>query len=690
MAASVLAIAGASCSESARNVDESRVPAPNSGFVIEEATIPDIQGAIIEGRLTTTTLVRMYLDRIKGYNGPCVHQPDGVRGVIAPMKNAGNLNALMTLNLRLATRRSMGFDDGKARSTTDDVDGDPAMPDALEVAAALDAHFSETGRLIGPLHGVVVAIKDQYDTFDMRTTNGMDTPYANDRPPSDATVVKRLRDAGAIILAKANMGESATGTHRSSFGGAMCNPYDTERTPGLSSGGSSAAVAANLVTCSIGESTGGSIVWPASSTNIVGIEPTQELVSRRGMIGQGLNTRTGPMCRTVADAARLLDVIAGYDPLDEQTAFSVGRRPQESYASFTTDSQLGGVRVGVVREYMNKALFTAADAQSIDIAERAIRDLAEVGATVVDPGADGALFQECVIKYAPLYRNRLFTEQFPKLFPEGADHIGILVDMFVNPSGVPGEVSIRHLGPAPTTGEEKYYLTRYLKERGDANIRTIEDLVNKSTFYSDIRPNARMADRKAALEATARASTLDNRNRILQRFAYQQIVLQCMATMDLDVLAFPTGNIPPPIIGAPTEPTVNGRIPANWGTLPQQGFPVISVPAGFTTEVFDRVPDPTAPGGNRLHGPVPAKLPVGISFLARPFDESTLFRVAAAYEAATHHRVAPPAFGPVASSRPVPEFGNNGVVDLYKGLEGPPPNDGDIGCFAPSTKQRAS
>jgi Asp-tRNA(Asn)/Glu-tRNA(Gln) amidotransferase A subunit family amidase len=125
----------------------------------------------------------------------------------------------------------------------------------------------------------------------------------------------------------------------------------------------------------------------------------------------------------------------------------------------------------------------------------------------------------------------------------------------------------------------------------------------------------------------------------------QQIVLQCMAMAKVDVLVYPTGNIPPPLLGAPTEPNKNGRSHLAWTLLGQQGFPAMTVPAGFTTHVYDRVPDPAAPGGTRLVGPVPAVLPVGIDFLGRPFDEATLFRVASAYEAATHHRVPPPAFG---------------------------------------------
>ena len=182
-----------------------------------------------------------------------------------------------------------------------------------------------------------MAIKDQYDTFDMRTTSGADAQYANDRPPDDATFVRRLREAGAIILAKANMAEYATDGARSSFGGTFCNPYDTERAPGMSSAGSGTAVAANLVTCAIGEETVVSIRWPAAVNNLVGLAPTQELVSRDGMMGAGLNTRIGPICRTVQDAAKVLDVIAGYDPKDEMTVFSVGRTAGEAVCEFCND-----------------------------------------------------------------------------------------------------------------------------------------------------------------------------------------------------------------------------------------------------------------------------------------------------------------------------------------------------------------
>src|SRR5687767_12211252 len=285
---------------------------PRGEFHLVEARIEDIHAAILARKLTATELVKLYLARIKAYNGTCVEEPEGILGPIKTIAHAGQINALQTLNLRPATRNEWGFDARKARSMTDLADEDPAIPDALEVAADLDAKFAATGKLVGPLHGIVFALKDQYDTYDMRSTSGADARYDNDRAPDDATFVARLRAAGAIILAKANLGEYASGIPRSSFGGTFCNPYDTERSPLGSSSGSGSAVGANLVTCAIAEETGASIRNPARAASAVGISPTQELVSRDGMIQAGINTRVGPICRNVEDAARVLQVIAGY------------------------------------------------------------------------------------------------------------------------------------------------------------------------------------------------------------------------------------------------------------------------------------------------------------------------------------------------------------------------------------------
>jgi amidase len=527
--------------------------APPSGFHLEEATIAQIQSAILAKELTSEQLVTLYLKRIKAYNGTCVNQPKGILGPITTIPHAGQINALVTLNLRPATLKKWGFDARKARSLTDKVDADPKMPDALEVAVAQDREFARTGRLVGPLHGVVMAIKDQYDTFDMRTTSGADAFYANDRPPEDSTFAERLRAAGAIILAKANLGEYASGIPRSSFGGTFCNPYDTERSPRGSSSGSGSAVGANLVTCAIAEESGSSIRGPASAASTVGIAATQELVSRKGMVQYGINTRVGPICRTVEDAARILDAIAGYDPKDELTAFTIGRMPKQPYASFTQARRLDGLRIGVVREYMNKTLFTKADEQTIDLVSRGAEDLKKLGATVVDPGPEGDLFTSCLRKYVAQDDNKLFTRRFPELFPVDAngkptaDHTAKLLDMKMNPSLLPPNVTLRDFGSSEPDGQNKYMLNLYLRERGDARIKSNADLIANSNFHED----PTFPDRKKARENVEKVTEYNMAERLLRRFSVQQVILQCMAEQKLDALVYPTSNLPPRKLGAP-------------------------------------------------------------------------------------------------------------------------------------------
>ena len=607
---------------------------------LEEASIRDIQQAILARRITSVGLVELYLKRVKAYNGTCVAEPAGLLGPITTIPHAKQINALSTLNLRPASRKARGFDDRKGRSMTDAVDSDPKMTDALEVAAAQDREFRRTGRLVGPLHGVVMAIKDQYDTFDMRTTSGADADYANDRPPEDATFVKRLREAGAIILAKANLAEYATDGARSAFGGTFCNPYDTEREPGMSSAGSATAVAANLVTCAIGEETVVSIRWPASVNSLVGLAPTEELVSRKGMMGAGLSMRTGPICRNVADAAKVLDVIAGYDPEDDLTVFSVGRKPTKSYTSFAATGRLEGVRIGVVREYMSRKLFSKADEESIGIVERAIGDLGKLGATIVDPGPEGALFQSCISRAAPELLNSAFVARNRDLF--AADQTKTLLDMRSDPSLVPQSLSLRSLSTPGVDGESKYMMNRYLRERGDANIKTNADLIAKARFYAD--PN--FPDRRRILETAERATALDTSARLQTRFGLQNLFLQCMQEQRLDALVSPTSTVPPKKLTAPREPNANGRPAIGWSLIGQQGFPAITVPAGFAMQIWDRERDDK--GGTRFVGPIQTALPVGVDFIARPFDEAVLVRIASAFEAATRYRKPPTDFGPLA------------------------------------------
>jgi amidase len=369
------------------------------------------------------------------------------------------------------------------------------------------------------------------------------------------------------------------------------------------------------------------------------------------MMGAGLNMRTGPICRTVSDAARVLDAIAGYDAKDEMTVVSIGRTPSKPYASFAGTQRLDGLRIGVVREYMSRKLFAKADEQSLDLAERAIGDLRKLGATIVDPGPEGALFQACIARYAPELLNAAFARQYRQLFPADAagqptgDQIATLLDLQANPSRVPENLSLRTLGGGiGAAGEGRYMINRYLRERGDANIKTNADLISKATFYQD--PN--FPDRKQGREQAERATVLDTAARLQGRFAVQTMLLQCMQEQRLDALVSPTSTVPPRKMTSPREPAVNGRPAIGWSTIGQQGFPLITVPAGFTTEVWDRVREGD---GTRLVGPIAAALPVGLDFIARPFDEAMLVRIASAYEAATKHRRPPADFGPV-SGRP--------------------------------------
>jgi amidase len=297
----------------------------------------------------------------------------------------------------------------------------------------------------------------------------------------------------------------------------------------------------------------------------------------------------------------VLDVIAGYDPKDDQTVFSIGRKPTQPYLNSAAGRDLKGVRIGVLREYMLNA--SKADEQSLALAERAIEDLRKLGAVIVDPGPGGELFRAC-------------------LAARGEDR------------------SLRNLTSPGVEGEGKFMLNQYLQQRGDANIQTHADLISKARFYTD----ANFPDRKQAREAAERATRYDASAKLQARFQLQTMLLTCMEEQRLDVLMSPTSTVPPRKLTAPREPTVNGRSAIGFSLIGQQGFPAISVPAGFTTEVWDRVRDGS---GTRLVGPVAAEIPVGIDFLARPFEEALLIRVAGAYEAATRHRRPPADFGPL-------------------------------------------
>src|SRR4051812_29161981 len=376
-------------------------------FHLEEASIAEVHRAIRAKEITAEQLVQLYFKRIEAYNGTCVKgDVDPATGLmygeITPVENAGQLNAYTTLNIR-----------GK-RSKTDRADNDPKMLDALETARAQDEFFARTRNFVGRLHGIPIAVKDNYDTVDMRTTAGAAAEFANDKPPRDATMVAKLRAAGAIILGKTNLDEYApAGIGRSTLGGQTCNPYDTKRIPYGSSAGSGSAVAANLAVCALGTDTSGSVRNPSAVNALVGMVATQGLVSRAGIVPLSFSRdRGGPLCRTVADTAAVMEVLIGADARDEVTSLTHRWKPVV-YRNFANKTTLTGKRLGVVRDFMIEA--TIADRDSIRIANAALADLKRLGARIVDPVDFHAAIAEVMAAYEPSF----FSQVFPEAIPAG-------------------------------------------------------------------------------------------------------------------------------------------------------------------------------------------------------------------------------------------------------------------------------
>lgn len=306
-------------------------------FVLEETTIAEIHEAMLAGHLTARQLVERYLARIEAYD-----------------KRGPAINALITVN-----------------------------PRALATADSLDALLARTGRLAGPLHGIPFIVKDNYDTHDLETTAGSLT-LAGSIPPDDAFQVRAIREAGAIVLAKANMFEFAFSPYHtvgSRLPGHTKNPYALDRVPAGSSGGTAAAVAANFGTVGFGTDTGNSIRGPAAHAALVGIRSTMGLTSRDGIVPLYLDRDVGgPLARTVADAVRVLDVIAGPDPADPVTLPSAERRAP-SYLAFLRADGVRGKRIGVSWQIADRR---DADPDVLRVFRQAIADLGAAGAVIVD------------------------------------------------------------------------------------------------------------------------------------------------------------------------------------------------------------------------------------------------------------------------------------------------------------------
>jgi Asp-tRNA(Asn)/Glu-tRNA(Gln) amidotransferase A subunit family amidase len=310
---------------------------PPSSFRIEETTIAQIQSAFRDGSLTCRALVERYLARIEAHD-----------------KRGAALNAIVMTN-----------------------------PDALKTADDLDRRFRQSGP-VGPMHCVPVLVKDNYETIDMPTTAGS-LSLKGMMTGADAFVVKRLRDAGAVMIAKSNMAEFAFSpieTVNSILPGYTRNPYDTSRVTAGSSGGSAAGTAANFAAIGLASDTGDSIRGPAAHQALVGLRSTMGLVSRSGVVPLNLGADiAGAVTRTVADTAAVLEVIAGPDPADPATASAREHIPASYAASLRADG-LKGARIGVLHQaYDTPTLDRDVDA----VFKGALGELRNLGAEVIDP-----------------------------------------------------------------------------------------------------------------------------------------------------------------------------------------------------------------------------------------------------------------------------------------------------------------
>ncbi len=449
------------------------------GFNVVEATIAEIHAAMRSGRLTSRQLVRIYLKRIE------------------ELDQKTRLNSIVVIN-----------------------------PRALEDADKLDAEFRRT-RKLRPLHGIPVIVKDNYDTRDLQTTGGS-LALKGSIPPDDAYQVRKLREAGAIVLAKSNMAEWAFSplVTVSSIAGITRNPYDLTRVPAGSSGGTAAAVAANLGTVGLGTDTGNSIRGPSSHNCLVGIRSTMGLTSRDGIIPLYLrNDIGGPMARTVEDAVRILDVIAGYDPADPITRMSEGKRP-ESYLKFLDKNGLKGARIAVFRRYIDAP---TTDPRIRELMDRAIADLKSFGATIVDP------FD------VPEYEN-------------------LTRDIWCN--------TFRH------------DVNNYLATLGsDAPYRTIDEIVQSGLYspYIESRLKRGIENRQVPERMTPPCLDLYTDQRSI---AFRNAVLKAMEDAKVDAIIYPTWSNPPRKIGDMESPAGDN----SQYLSPQTGFPAITVPMGFTDD----------------------------------------------------------------------------------------------------------
>jgi len=448
-------------------------------FEVHEATIAQIHAAMHAGRLTCRGLVEQYLRRIGTFD-----------------KEGPAINAIVVIN-----------------------------PDALKVADELDRRFAAGGP-VGPLHCVPMIVKDNFETVGLQSANGS-LALSGFVSSNDAFQVKRVKEAGAIVIAKSNMAEWAFTPYEtvsSILPGYTKNPYALDRVTAGSSGGTAAAVAASFGAAGLGSDTGNSIRGPSSHQALVGIRSTMGLTSRGGVMPLStLADIAGPMARTVADAVAVFQVVVGEDPADPVTAAAREHLPQD-YAKALVRDGLKGARIGVLRRAYER---DSTDPEVVQIFLAAVEDLKLAGATVVDP--------------API--EELNQIQRP-----------------------------RDAGPCMGF---KYDINRYLASHGDrVPVKSLAEIVKSGRFHPSVQRRLEQAESGPENGPDSPACAADR----AYRDAVRAAVTKTMDELKLDALVYPTWSNPPRLIGDLNTPHGDN----SQFFSPTTGFPAIQVPMGYT------------------------------------------------------------------------------------------------------------
>ncbi|HEX6973636.1 MAG TPA: amidase family protein [Vicinamibacterales bacterium] len=465
--------------------------AQRAAFRLEEATIAQIHAEMKAGRLTCRALVQQYLARIDAYD-----------------KKAPAINAVVVLN-----------------------------PSALQEADELDRRYKASGP-VGPLHCIPLMVKDNFETMGLQSANGSLSMkgFVSNR---DAFQVKRVKDAGAIVLAKSNMAEFAFSpyeTVNSILPGYTKNPYALDRVTAGSSGGTAAAVAANFSTAGLGSDTGNSIRGPSSHQALVGIRSTMGLTSRSGVAPLSLLADiAGPMARTVEDAATIFQVVVGNDPDDPVTMpgdyVQPGLRPAghpatiPDYRAALVRNGLQGARIGILRQAYER---DTTDQEIVQVFMRAVDDLKKAGAVIVDP---------------------------------------VQVDLS----------QVRRPQGSGQCGGFKYDINRYLAAQGDrVPVHSVQDIIRSRGFH----PSTQLRLQNAQDGAENGPETPACKAEADYRDAFRAAVMKTMEEQKLDAFVYPTWSNPPRLIGDLNTPHGdNSQV-----FSPTTGFPAVQVPMGYTRD----------------------------------------------------------------------------------------------------------